>query len=50
MFLKSNIYLLAVYLTKIVLLSLKINIYRSIGAPCIGKDVVYGINVRDKCI
>ena len=31
-----------------VLLIFKINIDRYIGAPIHGKDVVYGINTRDK--
>ena len=50
MVLQRNIYALAVYLVTIVLLKLKISIYRAIGTPGHGKYVSDGINVRDKGI
>ena len=45
---KQYICSLSVYLMTTVLLIFKINIDRYIGAPIHGKDVVYGINTRDK--
>ena len=39
---------LAVYFMTTVLLTLQINIYRSIGAPGCVKDVEYGLNAIDK--
>ena len=39
---------LAVYLMIIVFLTLNISIDIPIGAPVYGKDVVYGLNAKDK--
>ena len=40
---------LATYLITAVLLPLNIKMDRAISAPCNWKDVIYGINSRDKC-